>query len=252
MKRTVMKTKRNILSKVSLSSGLANMNNGVRTFFIGAGLLVVATFLTVGPKTLAAQPPADPAHAAHIAADAMPPDAAKDVTALSKQLSELQAKVARLEAALAGYGKRLPVAAAPAAGAMPGMAAPAGGSMNMMAKMDKMMGMMEKMMPMGAGAMPAGDPMASGAGGNGMGMMEDDMGEMGSMKAGKGAPAAGGMGGMGGSASRPGVDAGMPARMDKMIGMMDMMVRMMDRMTGGTNDGSMKPGQATPPMGGDM
>ena len=171
--------------------------------------------------------------------------------------SQLQAKVAQLEAALARNSQRPPVAAAPAARAMPGITAPAGGTMNMMAKMDKMMSMMDKMMSMRGGATPAGAPMASGAGGQGMGMMEDDMGEMGSMQPGQGAPAAAGMSGMGGGVSPPGVDAGMVARLDKMTGMMDMMVRMMDktvgmmdRMTGGMGGGSMQPGQGMPAAGG--
>jgi len=122
-------------------------------------------------------------------------------------------------------------------------------------------------------------PQSSGAGGQAMGMKKDDMGEKSSMQPGQGKPAAAGMGGMSGGASLRGVDAGMTARLDKMIGMMDMMVRMMDttvgmmdRMTGGTGGGAaaagtpkaggmmddkmemgggaMKPGHATPPMGG--
>ena len=113
----------------------------------------------------------------------------------------------------------------------------------------------------------------------GMGMKDDDMGQMSPMQPGQGKPAAAGMGGMSGGASLRGVDAGMTARLDKMIGMMDMMVRMMDttvgmmdRMTGGTGGGApaagapkaggmmddkmemgggaMKHGHATPPMGG--
>ena len=43
----------------------------------------------------------------------------------------------------------------------------------------------------------------------------------GPMQPGQGAPAAAGMGGMGGDASPPDVDAGMTARLDKMIDMMD-------------------------------
>lgn len=275
MKSTVMKTIHNILSKVSLSSGLALMKHRVpiiTTCLMGAGLLIMATFVSVEQKTLAAQPPADPAHAAHVAAGAMPSDAAKGDPALSEQLSQLQAKVAQLEAALAGNAHRPPVAATPAAGAMPGKAAPAGGTMKMMAQMDKMMSMMDKMMSMRDGAMPAGAPMASGAGAQGMGMMKDDMDEMSPMQPGQGAPAGDGMGGMGGGGSAPGVDVGMMARLDKMIDMMDMMVRMMDRtvgimdrMSGGTSGamsasgppiggassggGAMQPGQTAPPMG---
>ncbi len=98
-----------------------------------------------------------------------PNSAAPTVThvdpALGQQLSQLQARVAQLEAALA---KSMPAMAAPAAGAMPapamaGMsagAAPPGGAINMMGMMDKMMGMMDKMMPPSGGApMPSGGSM---------------------------------------------------------------------------------------------
>ena len=280
MKGTVMKTKHNILSKISLSSGLAVMKNRVpiiTTCLIGAGLLAVATFMSVEQKTLAAEPPADPAHAAHVAAGAMPPDAAMGDAALSQQLSQLQAKVAQLEATLAGNAPRRPVAAAPAAGAMPRMAArpalmagkkrgapgatttvagmggmaggasPPGVDAAMLARMDKMIGMMDRMVGMmdrmtggtGGGTAAGGAPMPS------AGMMDDDQMEMGSMgggamQPGQAAPAAGGMSGMGGGASPPGDEMGM--KMDKMMGMME-------KMMGG---GAMQPGQAAPPMGGDM
>jgi len=157
-------------------------------------LAVIIAVLFLAPHAIAQQPAAD--HQAH-------------QNSLVVQLQELQAKVARLEAAL----KQNHQAAAnvPAqsggAGGMGGGASPPGGEMGM--KMDKMMGMMEKMMGgMGGGAIPAGAPMggaAPGGGGGsmqpgqgapaagGMGMMEDDMGEMGSMQPGQGAPAAGGI-----------------------------------------------------------
>lgn len=352
----------------------------IRTRLVGAGLLAVAIFMSVEQKNLAAQPPTDPAHAAHVAAAAnqaggqtvdaqlaelrarvqqleaiiqqqpgqSPPagtmpmgagnrpmpgmgsgatpapggTAGMDMTGggqggmggdpvVANQLAELHAKMQRLEATIqqqfgsmsgatpmngtrgmasgtkpmkgkmagmSGMGAgNAPSGGAPEAmnpaGGMGGMgsggASPPGGEMGMMAmRMDKMMGMMEKMKGgMGGGAMPAGAPMGGTAPGGGGG----------SMQPGQGAPAAGGMGGMGGGASPPGVDAGMMARMDKMIGIMDRMVGMMDRMTGGMGGGSMQPaqgmpaasgtgmmeddmgemsptqpGQAAPPMGGDM
>ena len=181
-------------------------------------VLTGGCFLLVGTDRSRAQapPPAKPAptvpavdpatHAAHVAAGKMPAtpaDAAAGDPALNQQLSQLQAKIAQLEAALAkgappmaapvgaampgmpaaapaaspamGMGKMKPGAAMPGmsagaapAPAMPGMSAapaPAGG-MNMMGMMDKMMGMMDKMMGMGGDApMPAG-------GGMGMDMMK--------------------------------------------------------------------------------
>ncbi len=201
---------------------------------IGTGLLAVATLVSLEQKTFAAQVPPDPAHAAHVAAGTMPPDAAMGDPMLAQQISQLQAKVAQLEAKLAQSAP--PKAAAPAGAAMPGMpaatAAPAmgmgmdkmksGGAMpgmnasappaapmagmgsaaspagGMMGMMDKMMGMMDKMMSMGGG-MPAGDPMPSGGG---MGM---DMMKMGAMPA---SPPAAGVGSMSGGGG--------------MMGMMDM------------------------------
>ncbi len=213
----------------------------ITTRSIGAGLLAVATFVSVEQKIFAADPPTDPAHAAHVAAGAMPSNTAKGDPALSQQVSQLRAKVAQLEAALAKIAPQM--AAAPAGAAMPGMpgatasatpamsmgmgkmkpggmagmgggatpappmagmsggAAPASGSMNMMGMMDKMMGMMDKMMGMGGGA-----PMPGG----GMGM---DMMEMGAMPGGGAMPAktpAAGMANMSGGG------------MMGMMGMMDM------------------------------
>jgi hypothetical protein len=142
-----------------------------------------------------------------LAAGAPGPNAAKGDASVSQDLTQLQAKIAQLEAALAK-------GAPPAGAAMPGMpvAGPAMGMgtdkmkpgapmpgmsgaaapMNMMGMMDKMMGMMDKMMGMGGGAMPmpaGGAPMAGG----GMGMMDMDMMKMGAAPA---TPMAGG-GGMG-------------------------------------------------------
>ena len=217
----------------------------IATCFIGAGLLAVATFVSVEQKSFAAEPPADPAHAAHVVAGTHPAplapastNTAKGDPALWQQLSQLQAKVAQLEAALARSAP--PMATAPAGAAMPGMrravpaASPAmsmgmgkmksGGSMPgmsggatpapPMAGMSSgaapaggsmgMMGMMDKMMGMMdkmmsmGGGMPAGAPMAGG----GMGMMDmDDKMEMAAMGGGGAMPApapAAGMSGGGG------------------------------------------------------
>src|SRR5689334_2039806 len=95
----------------------SNMKNSVQiitTRLVVAGFLAVATLASVGQQSFAAPPPTDPAHAAHVAAGAMPPDAAKGDPALVQQLSQLQAKVAQLEAALA---KIAPTMAAAPAGA---------------------------------------------------------------------------------------------------------------------------------------
>ena len=165
-----------------------------------AGLLAAALFIGVTHKTLAAAPPVDPAHAAHVASGAMPPDPAKGEPALAQQISELQTKVAQLEATLANHAPAAPAmgmgkgmekmkaraampgmeASATPAPAMAGMSdpaasAPAGGAMNMMGMMSQMMGMMDKMMPMaGASApMPAGTMAPATAPMNGMGMGGD-------------------------------------------------------------------------------
>jgi len=202
---------------------------------VTSGLLAMGILVSIGQNTVMAQQAADPVHAAHVAAGAMPPDVAKGDTALSQQLSQLQAKVAQLEAIIAKSAP--PMAAATADAAMPGMpaatpsttpamnmgmdkmksgggmagmsgpAAPAGGMMGMM---DKMMGMMDKMMSMGGGAMSAGAPMPGsgsggmGGGGMGMGMMQSEMGGM------------GGGGAMPAGAPATGMSGGASMGMDKM------------------------------------
>ena len=60
-----------------------------------AGLLSVAAFMSVGQNNLVAQPAVDPAHAAHVASGAMPPDTATGDPALTQQLLQLQTKVAQ-------------------------------------------------------------------------------------------------------------------------------------------------------------
>ena len=161
----------------------------ITTRFIGAGLLAVATFVSVDQKTFAADPPTDPAHAAHVAAGAMPPDAAKGDPVLSQQLSQLRAKVAQLETALAKIAPQM--AATPAGAAMPGMpGATASATPAMSMGMDKMKS---------GGGMPG---MSAGA---------------------TPAPA---MAGMSGGATPAGGSMGMMGMMDKMMGMMDKMMGM--------------------------
>ncbi|MDI1314874.1 hypothetical protein [Prosthecobacter sp.] len=190
---------------------------------------VLAANLHAAPP---AKPTLDPSsHAAHVAAGTMPPDAPKG----DPTISQLQTKVAQLEAALAKGAPPMPAApagaamtgmpaagAAPAAGPMAGMAMPPAGPMagmaspgmgagtapapamagmggGMMGMMDKMMGMMDKMMPMGGGAMPAGGaamaPAPMAGGGMGMDMMKMEMGGMGGGAMPAAAPAAGMSGG---------------------------------------------------------
>ncbi len=161
---------------------------------------IVAATLNAAPP--AAPPGVDPAtHAAHVAAGTHPaapapaaPAAAKGDPALSQQLSQLQAKNAQLEAAMA---KNVPAGAAtppadpkagagiPPAGPMAGMASPGTGAAAapapamegmdgpsaMMGMMEKMMGMMDKMMSMEGGGMAPAAP-----GGKGMGMEKMKMG----------------------------------------------------------------------------
>ena len=208
----------------------------------GAGLLAAAVFASVQQNSLAASTPVDPAHAAHVAAGTMPPDAPAGDPALTQQLAELQAKVIQLQASLAKGASPaaaaampgMPAATPPAAPApappmamgmgkmkpsgMPKMkagAAPAPpmAGMGMMGMMDKMMGMMDKMMGMGGGAaMPPAAPMA-GAPAMAMDMDMDDKMEM---------PPMGGAGAMLPAAPAPAMSAGMGMAAMEMAGMMGM------------------------------
>ncbi|MGE3537324.1 MAG: Spy/CpxP family protein refolding chaperone [Candidatus Tectimicrobiota bacterium] len=200
----------------------------ITTRLMVTGLLAVATFVSVAQKTLAAEPPTDPAHAAHVAAAASKAGG----QTVDAQLAELRARMQQLEAVIqqqpgqsppagtrtmpgmesgakprqggmagmSGMGTgNPPSGGAPGAmkptgnmGGMGGAASRPGGEMGMMGMMGKMMGMMDKMM--GGGAMPAGAPMGGAAASGGMG--DDKMGmdkmEMGSM--GGGSAGGGGMG----------------------------------------------------------
>ncbi len=153
------------------------------TVLIGGGL----AFISV--DSLSAQTPnVDPkTHAAHVDAGSHPAtDAATGNPAPNQELSQLQAKIAQLEAALAKNAP--PKAGAPAGATMPGM----------------------------SGAAPAASP----AMGKGMDQMKS--GGMSGMDA--GAAPAPAMAGMGGPPS--GAGPGMMAMMDKMMGMMDKMMSM--------------------------
>jgi len=145
---------------------------------IGAGLLAAALVVSVGQNTLAAQPAPDPTHAAHVAAGIMPPNAAIGDPVLAQQLSELQAKVAQLEATLAQHPAPM---ASTAATAMPGMPATAAAPPPMSMGMDKMKpgGAMANMSPAAAPAPPmAGMSAAAVPAGGMMGMMSQMMGMM--------------------------------------------------------------------------
>ncbi|HEY5870664.1 MAG TPA: periplasmic heavy metal sensor [Candidatus Tectomicrobia bacterium] len=162
------------------------------------GLLAVATFVSVAQQTLAAEPPTDPAHAAHVAAAASKAGA----QTVDAQLAELRAKIQQLEAIIQQQPGQSPPAGArtmpgmesgakPMQGGMGGAASRPGREMGMMSMMDKMMGMMDKMMGgMGGSTMPAGAPMGGAAPGGGM--MSMDKMEMGGM--GGGSSSGGGMG----------------------------------------------------------
>ncbi len=214
----------------------------------GAGLLAAALFASAQQNTPAA-PAIDPAHAAHVAAGTMPPDAPAGDPALTQQLADLQTKVTQLQTSLAksappaaaapmpgmpaaappaapatappmamGMGKMKPggmpgmkagAAAAPSMAGMSGSPAPAAGGMGMMGMMDKMMGMMDKMMGMGGGG--AMPPAAPMAG---MGMIDmDDKMEM---------PPMGGAGAMPPVAPAPAMSPGMGMDAMQMAGMMGM------------------------------
>lgn len=174
---------------------------------IGAGLLAMTAFVSAGQDTVAAQPPVDPAHAAHVAAAAQanaPAAADTGNTDLAQQLSQLQAKVAQLEAVLA---KSAPsIAADPAGTAMLTMPAPATPAAQASAAMPVMPGATVSAPPamnMGMGKMKPGDSMP---------VMSP------------GATPAPPMAGMSGAAAPSG--GGMMGMMDKMMGMMDKMMGM--------------------------
>lgn len=185
-----------------------NMKNRVpilTTRLMVAGLLAVATFVSVEQKALAAEPPIDPAHAVHVAAAGQAGGQTVDT-----QLAEMRAKIQQLEAIIQQQSGQSPRAGTspmgagnpPRGGTMPGIGS---GTKPMQGKMADMSEMGAGKPPSG-GAMPAGAQMGGAAPGGGM--MSMDKMEMGGM--GGGSSGGGGMGMM---------------DMDKMemVGMMGMM-----------------------------
>ena len=129
----------------------------ITTSLTGVSLLAAGIFASGQPSAVAAPPPVDPAHAAHVAAGTMPPDA----PALTQQLAEMQAKATQLQALLAKTAA--PVAAAPMAG-IPAPAPPMAMGMGKMkpAAMPAMKAAAPPMAGMSTAPAPAAD---------GMGMM---------------------------------------------------------------------------------
>ena len=228
----------------------------ITTCFIGAGLLAVATFVSVGQNALAAPPPADPAytaHSAHVAADASQAGGQQPVEA---QMAELRARIQQLETRTQQQS-----AQSPPSGAMPmsaenpprmrpmpgmesgakpmqGMAGMSGGPAvtdqlaELRAKVQRLETTLHRQSGSSSGAMPMG---GAGAMGSGTKPMQGKMSGMSGMGAPGATKPAGGMGGMGGGASPPGGEMGMMGMMDKMMGMMD-------KMMGGMGGGAMPAG----------
>jgi hypothetical protein len=238
---------------------------------IGAGLLAVATFMSVGQNNLAAQSPAaDPAHAAHVA-NAANEAGAQNVEA---QLTEILARLQRLEAVIqqqpgqqqltqhqpaqqqydrsppSGPGTMPMGAGNPSRmKPMPGMgsgAKPMQGEMtgmgrgpavaDQMAELRAKMQRLETTLQQQSGSSSAAMPMGGQPGmSSGAKPAQGGMAGMSGMGSAGATKPAGGMSGMGGGASPPGGE----------MGMMDKMMSMMDKMMGG---GAMPTGTA--PMGG--
>lgn len=250
----------------------------ITTCLIGAGLLAVATFVSVEQKTFAAEPPADPAytaHSAHVAAGASQAGGQPPVEA---QLADILARLQRLEAGKSPHSGAMPTGAGnpPPMRPMPGMGsgvkpAPAGmAGMNMTgggksgmgggpavsdqlaelrSKMQRLETTIQQQSASSAGATPmSGQP--------GMGSatkpVPPGMAGMSGMGAPGGMKPGGGMGSMGGSAAPPGGGMGMMAmKMDKMMGMMG---KMMGGMGGGAKPAAGAPmaGTGMPMMDDDM
>ena len=241
----------------------------ITTCLIGAGLLAVATFMSVEPATFAAQPQADPAytaHSAHGAADASQAGA----QTFEAQLAEILSRIERLEAAIQQQPGQSPAADAmptaagnpPRIRQMPGMgsgAKPMQGGMagmgrgpavadqmaELRGKMQRLEATMRQQSRSSSGAMPMGGKPGMAAGTK---PMQGGMAGMSGMGAGN--PPSGGMGGMGGGATPPGGEMSMMGMMDKMMGMMN---KMMGGMGGGKGaSGGMSAPAPAAPMGGGM
>ncbi len=187
-----------------------------------AGLLAMIVLASIGQKNLAAQPAVDPAHAAHVAAGIMPPDSVKGDPFLSQQISELQVKVAQLEATLALSAPSMaPVPAGAAMAGMPGAAPAANPPMSMGMEKMKSRGMGAGAMPAPTGAAMAGMPAAGPVANPPMSM---GMEKMKARRMGAGAMPAPAMASMSPPEAPPA--GGMMGMMDKMMGMMDKMMSM--------------------------
>jgi hypothetical protein len=243
----------------------------ITTCLIGAGLVAVATFVSVGQNTT------DPAHASHVAAAASQAGG----QTVEAQLAEMLARIEQLEAITqqqpgpSPAGGAMPMGAGnpprtrtmssmgsgakPMQGGMAGMDMTGGGKGDMgggpaiadqmaelRAKMQRLEATIQQQSGSSSGAMPMSGTPGMGSGTKPMQGKMAGMSAMGARNPSSGgAPGAmkpaggmGGMGGMGGGASPPGGEMGM---------MMDKMMGMMDKMMGGMGGGAMPAGA---PMGG--
>jgi Spy/CpxP family protein refolding chaperone len=206
----------------------------ITTSLIGAGLLAVATFVSVGQNNLAAQP--DPAHAAHVAAAANQTGG----QTVEAQMAEMLARIQQLEAITQQQPGQSPAAGTMPMGAgnsprmkqMPGMGSgtkPMQGGMagmgggpavaDQLAELHAKMQRLEATIQQQSGSTPGAMPMSGQPGmGSGAMPMQGGMAGMSGTGAPGAMPPAGGMGGMGGDASPPAGGMGMMGMMDKMMG----------------------------------
>ncbi|HWQ90774.1 MAG TPA: hypothetical protein VN673_03815, partial [Clostridia bacterium] len=137
----------------------------ITTCLIGAGLLAVATLVSVGQNTTATQP--DPAHSAHVAADASQPGR----PTVETQLAEILARLQRLEAIIQQQPGQQQLTQQQSAQQQPGQSS-ASGAMPMGA------GNPSRMKPM-AGMGSGAKPMQGGMAGMGRGpAVADQMAEL--------------------------------------------------------------------------
>ncbi len=252
----------------------------IRTRLIGAGLLAVATFVSVEQKTFAAPPPPDPsftAHSAHVAADATQSGG----QTVEAQLAELLARVEQLESVQQQPGHSPAVGAKPMSagnplhsktmpgmgsgekpmlGKMSGVGMKGGGKSGMgsgptvasqMAELRDKMQRLEATMQEPSGATAGAMPMTGKPGmGAGTKPMAGKMAGMSAMGASAATKPADGMAGMGDGAPSEGGEMGMMAmKMDKMMGMMG---KMMGGMGGAKPGGAPMAGTGMPMMDDDM
>ena len=251
-------------------------NKLITTCLTAAGLLAIATFVSVEQKTFA-QAPTDPAaHAAHLAAASGQPAGQAGGQSVEEQLAEQRARIEHLEAIIQQQSTPAAPGAMPRGGGnpprvrtMPGMGSggnpaqetagmnmrggtqggPRGGSAvadqmaELRAKMQRLEATVQQESWSGSSAYRAnpgrGNPPGMGAGKSPMGGGMAGMG---------GNSQAGAKPGMGGSAMPASGGMGMK---DEMMGKMDNMMGMMGKMMGGMGGGAPGGGMgAKPPMGG--